>query len=286
MSRLDPVRNRVGRFHAARRGYSLLRRSLQACGLDRRPPLLSDNYEVNYKILPRRGAEAVIGERSRDEYVALLRRHAFADGLRLAEDVQRALIESATTRPLVTFARRRRFTLSDAAADPSVRSEHAIATVTDSSDLGSVQDVAGAPPVFEVVCRYLGYAPRHVSSWLFWSFANDLSDAAREEVYQTIRYHHDVHGFNFLYVNFYLSDTDADSGAHVLIRGSHRDKRWRNLVGSVRLSDEDALRQYGSERVVVVEGRAGSGFFEDASCYHKALAPRTRDRLLLQLRYW
>jgi ectoine hydroxylase-related dioxygenase (phytanoyl-CoA dioxygenase family) len=100
-----------------------------------------------------------------------------------------------------------------------------------------------------------------------------------------VRFHYDVHGFNFVYVNFYLSDTDRDSGAHVLIAGSHRDKSLRQLFGSARISDEAALRRYGAERVRIIEAKAGSGFFEDTACYHKALPPSARDRLMLQLRY-
>jgi hypothetical protein len=34
-----------------------------------------------------------------------------------------------------------------------------------------------------------------------------------------------------------------------------------------------------------MEGRAGEGFFEDTLCFHKALAPAKRDRLMFQLRY-
>ena len=41
---------------------------------------------------------------------------------------------------------------------------------------------------------------------------------------QTIDFHYDVDGYNFMYANFYLNHTTARNGAHVLIDGSSRRK--------------------------------------------------------------
>ncbi len=275
----------LGRFYRCRRSYSWIRKILQFFQLDRENLLLSDNYGTNYKVLNKSQEDTVFSERSTADHITLLCQTAFSDGLRLSENTQQSLIEAASFRSLVASGSRRVFTLADAVDDSSLRHTVAIATIIDSSDLPSIQELAASPILLNVVTAYLSYAPRQVSSWFFWSFANQLPEAEREGVYQTIRYHYDVHGLNFMYVNFYLLDTDADSGAHVLISGSHRQKRLRQLLGSARLTDEQVLSCYGSERIEVITGTAGSGFFEDASCYHKALAPRTKDRLILQLRY-
>jgi hypothetical protein len=40
-----------------------------------------------------------------------------------------------------------------------------------------------------------------------------------------------------------------------------------------RQPDEAVLREYGPASELVIEGRAGSGFVEDASCFHRAIAP-------------
>jgi hypothetical protein len=95
----------------------------------------------------------------------------------------------------------------------------------------------------------------------------------------------DVEGLNFAYVNFYLSPTDRTTGAHVLIDGSHRRKKLAHLLATARIGDAEAEALYGRERIVTIERAAGEGFFEDTSCFHKALAPVAGDRLLLQLRY-
>lgn len=54
---------------------------------------------------------------------------------------------------------------------------------------------------------------------------------------------------------------------------------------STRQSEHAVLDRYGADKVVVLEGAAGFGFFEDPACFHKVLPPLTSSRLLLQLRY-
>ena len=51
------------------------------------------------------------------------------------------------------------------------------------------------------------------------------------------------------------------------------------------IGDAEARETYGPEAERLIEGPAGSGFLEDTSCYHKALAPVSADRLMLQFRY-
>jgi len=49
----------------------------------------------------------------------------------------------------------------------------------------------------------------------------------------------------------------------------------------------EAIRRKGEVRPLplVIEGGPGFGFAEDPACFHRALPPRTADRLCLQLRY-
>jgi hypothetical protein len=102
--------------------------------------------------------------------------------------------------------------------------------------------------------------------------------------WQTVDYHFDVDGYSFIYANFYITAVDRDSGAHAYIRGSHKHKPWWMLLHSANQADNAVLEYFGKESEVVVEGAAGFGFLEDASCYHKALPPKTRERLMLQIR--
>lgn len=70
-----------------------------------------------------------------------------------------------------------------------------------------------------------------------------------------------------------------------MVRGSHTRKPLTWLIGSARKSDAQIASRYTSSDVLTIEGPAGTGFLEDTSCYHKALPPLERMRLLLQIRY-
>jgi hypothetical protein len=273
----------LGRFHLLRRAYSMARRAAELGPV--KPALqIGELYGEAQRPLASSREACVASTCDARTHVDNLARDSFSAGLQLTPAAVAELVKAATELPLRgrsgRFGGLRELTMSSAA-----KAREAIATVEDSSRLPAIEALAADPRIVDVVTAYLGYHPRRVSSWLFWSLKNGLSDAAREAQYQTIRFHYDVHGFNFLYVSFYLLDTDARSGAHVLIEGSHRDKRLRHLLGSAKLDDARALADYGAARIRTIEGSAGAGFFEDTSCYHKALPPLDRERLMLQLRY-
>ena len=176
-------------------------------------------------------------------------------------------------------------TYKELSTERALRERNAFVTVRNSSAIGVVRALAGDTLLNDVARHFLGYRPRQVSSWLFWSLANRLSDDERRAAYQTIDFHYDVDGFNFMYANFYLVDTNRLNGAHVLMAGTARGKRLSHLMGVARLADAEAYEAYGRDRERIMEGPAGFGFLEDASCYHKALPPQAGDRLMLQLRY-
>lgn len=150
----------------------------------------------------------------------------------------------------------------------------------------AVRAVVEDPVLREVARQYLGYEPSGVLPILFWSFASDFSDDERRRLKQhVIDYHYDVGGFNFVYANFYIVDTDRNSGAHVLMKNSHNRKPLRLLLGSAAASEAEVHRLYGRENELVIEGPGGTGFIQDTACYHRATPPTYGDRLLLQVRF-
>jgi hypothetical protein len=274
----------LGRFWQVRSAYARVQRVRQHIGLTSSELRIGDLYARESLPLAVRDSGTVISACDKATHLRNLARHAFSTGLRLRDDTREALVASAKQHPL-QVRERLCVSFSELAESAELRSRTAMATVLDSSRIDIVQRIAADSLLVGVITEYLGYRPCRVSPRLFWSPANDLSDAQRESAAQTVLFHYDVHHYNFAYVNFYLFDTDRACGAHVLIDGSHREKRLRHLFGPVRISDAQALRDYGPDRIRVMEGRAGEGFFEDTLCYHKALAPAKRDRLMLQLRY-
>ncbi len=149
----------------------------------------------------------------------------------------------------------------------------------------SCAQIANDPALIKVVVGFLGAFPRDIEIRLQESLVADASVDYRESRSQTVMFHYDVHGFDFLYAFFYLTDCDAASGAHEMIAGSHKGKTLRQLLGTARQTDAEIYSHFGRSRARVIEGKSGSGFFEDTSCFHRALAPVERPRLALQIRY-
>jgi hypothetical protein len=149
-----------------------------------------------------------------------------------------------------------------------------------------VKQVLQDPKLYQIVEQYLGYKPANYELRLYYSVVAPLTDAERRARNQTIDYHFDVHALNFCYAHFYITDTDKNSGAHAIVKASHKVKPMSFLLGSARRSDTEILNFYQQTDVLLIEGTAGTGFLEDTSCYHKALAPVSQDRLLLQIRFF
>ena len=85
---------------------------------------------------------------------------------------------------------------------------------------------------------------------------------------------------------FYITPVlDEFSGPHLTIKGSHKRKPLWMLLKSGRLSDEKVYAYYGKDNEIEIKGKAGFGFFEDPSCFHKVKVPTSQNRLLLQIRY-
>lgn len=270
----------LGRFAIVRDAYSGLN-GLKDILVRTSPLRMGDLHKPATSTVDVARSGHVLATKGATEQAAEMRRDAFSLGPRLDGSAVAVLQDQARALPLHFNDK----FVGTYVALADQRRSLAIATVQGSSRLAMVRAIAGDEFLYRVASLFLGYRPRQVSSWLFWSLANQLSADKRRAAYQTIDYHYDVDGFNFMYANFYLLDTTARNGAHALIAGSSRRKRLGHLLGVARLSDAEAWQTYGRDAERTIEGPAGTGFLEDASCYHKALPPESGDRLMLQLRY-
>ena len=150
----------------------------------------------------------------------------------------------------------------------------------------AVQKVIDDPILRSVVRKYLGHEPKKIVTILDWSFASSINDEERRRLkHGVIDYHYDVGGYNFVYASFYIKDTDRFSGAHVMMKRSHKWKPLRMLLGSARATPEAVYKHFGKENELTIEGPAGTGFVQDTSCYHRASPPTRGDRLMLAIRF-
>ena len=148
----------------------------------------------------------------------------------------------------------------------------------------TIRTICADPTLRLIAEKYLRRRVQTISPRLFHSFVADVSDEERLRQLQTIHFHYDSDAYRVLSFNFYLKNTDENSGAHVVIEGTHGRKRLRHLLGTTNVPHHHLSRFYPDKKVKVISGQKGFGFAEDLYCLHKALAPKTDSRLFLQIR--
>jgi hypothetical protein len=261
----------LGRFARVRRSYSRLRAVLEHFGGGPQLPAYPVSLFPECNVL---------------QATAAIRRDGVACGLRLPPDTLAEIAAFAERQPFVPLQGGAPLVKNDVRDGRLPSGEPAVVgRVVYPGACQAVHRVAHDPTLLAIARSYLGYRPPIVQTQLHWSFVTEVPPDYRRHLGQTIDYHYDVGWFNFLYVFFYLTDVDRRSGAHAIIRGSHMRKPLGMLWHSARQSDDAVLRHYGPESEVTIEGEAGFGFVEDASGFHKALVPVTRERLAFFIHY-
>jgi hypothetical protein len=147
----------------------------------------------------------------------------------------------------------------------------------------TIQALINDPKLLKIATHYLKVAPICMGARLWWSHADappyDLKRAGQV-------FHYDIDDYKGLRWFFYLTEVDEGDGSHVVVRNSHRHKRFSDRVATTRFrTDEDLIGVYGSESIVDLVGKSGFGFAEDPCIFHKGIAPVNKDRLILLIRY-
>ncbi len=263
----------LGRFLFIRNLYSKYRKLRQ---LFQSKPVLSnyqsqlkdyENFNINY-------------------IVSSIHENSYFDQLEMKQE---------SVKPIIEFAKNSKLTSPSYSSDFTYREYHeqlknkekiAIARVKAPLEVDQIVQLRHDNFLLEIAEKYLGYHPDNCDVMLWWSFASNLSSEDRRSQFQTIDYHYDVHGLNFFYISFYLTDVNVNSGAHMLVKSSHKKKKLWMLLRSARFPDEIIHQHYSKEQIITIEGNIGKCFLEDASCFHKALPPIEKERLFLQLRFF
>jgi hypothetical protein len=141
-----------------------------------------------------------------------------------------------------------------------------------------------------VARKYLGVEPILWLTQLRWSFApsDNLvkfhpSLEQKPGQYNFHNFHYDAHDFKSLTVFVYLTDVNRDSGPHMMIPRTHKNKTLKDLA-HISLKDDVAEKIYPN-KIRTILGRKGLVFLEDTSSYHKAAVCNKERRLLLSIDY-
>ncbi len=155
------------------------------------------------------------------------------------------------------------------------------------TDCPAIDRVARDPLLGWIAAAYLRSVPTFLGTNLWWTYPVNALPQDRD--LHAHLFHRDVDDFRFFKFFFYLTDVLPGEGAHVLVRGSHRQPpatrgvadRW-NIR---RYGDDEIAATYRPDDVLEITGPAGTGFAENTLCVHKGRTPVSRPRLLLQLQY-
>ncbi|PAX53169.1 hypothetical protein CK510_15470 [Brunnivagina elsteri CCALA 953] len=135
--------------------------------------------------------------------------------------------------------------------------------------------------LIEIAARYLRTKSLHIGTALVWNFPVNF----QFEQYSVSEssYHYDLDGYNFIKFFFYLTDVNLNSGPHVYVRGSHKNKTLIDQFLRGRTSEQHLINYYGQDNIIKICAPAGWGFVEDTFASHQGVRPINQPRLMLQL---
>ncbi len=258
-----------GRFYTIRKAYSLYKGTISPVSLTSSSS--NSLFDVN--------TTQVVND---------LKQDAVSFGFNLPNHLVKKIYTFAQNAPLMRFDGNTldTFFYKDVIDGKIASGKVAVAEVQSKEHPPELFEIAQDPKLLEAARKYLGYQNIQADVRLFWSFVANFSETERLQMSQTVKYHFDVHSWNFCYLHIYLTDCTKDSGAHEMVLGSHKDKPLSWLWGRANKDDEAINTYYQTNKVLTIEGKAGTGFLEDTSCYHRAIAPQKGERLLLQIRFF
>ena len=221
-----------------------------------------------------------------DDVVLNIKNNGYYDGLKLNENTLNKLLNLSKNSKLISTLNNKFENFADIDEfNKNNDRPSCLLTLVDDDLNNFAKKISHNKKLINLVSNYLGKV-RKIQTKIQWSPVCQTNDDWREYNKQTVTFHYDVHDLNFVYIFFYLTDCDDKSGAHELIKGSHLKKKFfKHLIGSAKQSYESLKKDFKQEDFVIIKGKAGHGFIEDTSCFHRALVPTKEPRLTLQFRY-
>ncbi len=137
-----------------------------------------------------------------------------------------------------------------------------------------VMELANHPRLLALASCYLGCAPTISTIGIRWSRPSEQTATVQH-------FHRDPDDWKMVKFFTYLTDVTEDTGPHIFIAGSHRE---RLPIYARRYSDEEIAKKYG-QKAFVITGRRGTMFLADTSGLHKGAAASNGSRLMLEIGY-
>lgn len=150
------------------------------------------------------------------------------------------------------------------------------------SSWDSIKEITYDPKLIEIARSYLGNNPIVRNEYLWWSFP---AKGSGNEDFDSPRYwfHYDIDDFKFLKIFIYLNDVDLDTGPHIVVKNTHKNKPLKYKLNRV-VKSENLTGFFKDKEVVTLTGEKGTCFMEDTFTYHNGTPP-VKPRLVLQIEY-
>ncbi|NJP09143.1 MAG: phytanoyl-CoA dioxygenase family protein [Leptolyngbyaceae cyanobacterium RU_5_1] len=222
-----------------------------------------------------------------DKIVQSIRDDGYFPGIELPSDVVQEVLEYAHATPC--FGDRKpehQFLISEKETVEAELGKPFLCCSYVAEDCPAIVQLINDPVIQAIAAKFLGAPPKCIGKDLLWSYPT--STTWTQQLHMAQVFHYDLDDYRSIKFFFYLTDVDESSGAHVCIRGSHRNKKLIHQFMGQRcasIPDEKIVAAYGAENVVAVCGNAGFGLVEDPNCFHKGNPPATQERFLLQFQY-
>ena len=143
-------------------------------------------------------------------------------------------------------------------------------------------DVVTDPAILQIVSQYFGCQPVFDFITAYRSFPTGTDKETLSRAAQM--FHFDKDRLVFLKVFVYLTDVTPETGPHIYVSGSHRNKPdalWQDG----RRSDEEVETAYPPGSIQEITGPAGTVFLADTRGYHKGMPVQSGERVLMQFHY-
>ena len=271
----------LSRFPSNRRLYSFIQNQRQNLNLAAAKNHLNMNKT------------SIFGDLDTSTYAEQIRQESVAFGLNLPSSIVEDIYAYACQAPCYATGRARdegEFAITEV-QNGYLRGKYpvALAEFSNSTLMGceAIEQLVKDPVLLQIARDYLHYWPTKIERYMSWTLASRLPEEEQKRLNEPIVYHYDLPPcYNTVRIYFYITDIDASSGPHVMIKSSHNKKPLPWLWAPCQQPDSEVYKYYGKEKEIVIEGKKGLGFFQDPYCFHKATTPVTADRLLLQIRYY
>ena len=137
-----------------------------------------------------------------------------------------------------------------------------------------------SPEILNLAKGYLNSDKISINATFFVSNPIKITE---EEKYRNAQYFHWDNDFTkFFKMYIYLNDVDENTGPHIFVPGTHKNKKKSNKLCRL-YSDENIKNNYDSFKKFL--GKSGSIFFVDGYGIHKGELPSKNYRLMMNIHF-